>query len=204
MTRTNNSDWMAFKNETTGNKADILYNYICLGSGNMEEIGRRLFGRYDQYVSHRISVVTRWYGFHGRNSGCFRHIGATREDVLAFVRTYPNGCEYDDRGQTMEAFLRNRVQKRLSRQSRQNEEHGWEKQQINAVNETSDDMDLLDKIFMGAVWCMFAVAIIAVVWMNTNMFKMRWYINIGLVFAIYYIGARFLVKLRNMLRENMV
>lgn len=103
-------DWESFRSTNQRDKIDALYDYVCEGSGSMQDIARRIFGSEDS--SWTVSMITRCYGFEGHNKGKFRKIGATREDVAAFVRAYPSGTEYDGKGYVMEEFLRNRVASR--------------------------------------------------------------------------------------------
>lgn len=111
-----NNDWNSFRVETFENKVNVLFYYLCQGGYNMQEIATQVLRTNNQHGSQRVSLITRCYGFEGKNGGAFRTIGATREDVAAFVREYPNGCSYDGEGQVMRAYLQKRVQARYKPQ----------------------------------------------------------------------------------------
>ncbi|MBQ8316059.1 MAG: hypothetical protein IJX95_10025 [Lachnospiraceae bacterium] len=109
------NDWNYFYTESFDNKVNVLYYYLCEGSYNMQEVANRILHDYNPHAPQRVSVITRCYGFGGNNKGSLRSIGATREDVVAFVRAYPNGCYYDGKGQVMRDFLVKRGQERNRR-----------------------------------------------------------------------------------------
>lgn len=109
------NDWNYFCTESFDNKVNVLYYYLCEGSYNMEEVAKRILHDYNSHAPKRVSAITRCYGLGGNNKGSFRSIGATREDVVAFVRAYPKGCYYDGKGQEMREFLEKRVQKQNRR-----------------------------------------------------------------------------------------
>lgn len=81
---------------------------------NMHEVGKMVFG-HENY-SFTVSLIHRCYNFFGKNSGKYtpkcafeRKYGyrVTRNDIEAFVVTYPNGTF--NLGITFEDFLINRV-----------------------------------------------------------------------------------------------
>ena len=104
------NDWNSFYSESFENKVNVLFYYLCEGGYNMQEIAEQVLCDYNQHGPQRVSLITRCYGFGGNNGGVFRSIGASRADVAAFVRAYPNGCEYDGRGRVMRDYLLRRVQ----------------------------------------------------------------------------------------------
>lgn len=106
------NDWNSFHVERFETKVNVLYYYLCQGGYNMQEIAEQVLRDNNPHAAQRVSLITRCYGFGGNNGGAFRSIGATKDDVAAFVRAYPNGCGYDGTGQVMKAFLQKRVQTR--------------------------------------------------------------------------------------------
>lgn len=110
MAKPKENDWNFFYSVSFEDKVTVLYHYLCEKGYTMDKINEEFFP--NKTVSHNISCITRCYGFEGHNSGIFRNIGATREDVEAFVKKYPQGCDYDGKGTIMKNFLLQRVQQR--------------------------------------------------------------------------------------------
>lgn len=107
------NDWNWFQQqENLETKTRALYAYLCQNNGDMQTVAQNALGDYNSQAGQRVSVITRCYGFSGRNSGVFSKMGATVDDVAAFVRAYPDGCTYGQGKAIMEQFLRNRISQR--------------------------------------------------------------------------------------------
>lgn len=89
-------------------KAKLMYRYLVMGD-NMDEAGKdsALEG---QSASMTTSAVMRVYGFEGRNSGILMGYGITYDDILAAVKHFPHGCDWDG-GVAFKAYVCERVKK---------------------------------------------------------------------------------------------
>lgn len=86
----------------------------------MEDVAAVVFpGEQPRSGGEKVSVVTRCYGFEGRNSGIFSKwgiAGALRDsDIKEFVKTYPRGCRFDN-GAEMRQFLLNKINERTAQE----------------------------------------------------------------------------------------
>ena len=110
MSAPTDNDWASFRQEKTRDKVDVLFEYCCKGSDSMNGIAESVLG-VDGASVQRVSCITRCYDFGGNNRGIFKKMNVTRKDVEAFVKTYPDGVDYEDgRGTVMRQFLEERLE----------------------------------------------------------------------------------------------
>lgn len=118
------NDLNAFYQIPADIKAKILCGYLGMRGNNMTDVAVKILHDSSPQCSQRVSVVTRVYGFDGKNSGRFYRLyepfknepGILKtmlSDFTAFVSRYPNG-ETDPA--TMESFLRERIRGRAKPQ----------------------------------------------------------------------------------------
>lgn len=124
MPKPTENDWNSFHSMNQSLKARILYEYTCLGYNMQEVVDRN--GLED---TRQVSVVTRCYGFDRCRSGMFGYIGSTEDDVTAFLKKYPNGCQFDGKGKTMEEFLKKRVAERKQREAKTQQQNQQQRSQ---------------------------------------------------------------------------
>ena len=119
------NDWRAFESIKQRDKTAVLYVYLGLKGYNMQEVAHHALGNDDDQASQIVSVITRCYGFSGRNAGKFVSLydnsfrGFSQSDIdnfklndiKAFVDTHPYGNTTPEQ---MESFLRDRISERLS------------------------------------------------------------------------------------------
>ena len=137
------SDWMEFNSIKNEEKSKVLFAYLCNGKTNMEDVARDIY--YDANYSQRVSCITRCYGFEGRNAGRFTQIGATLDDVRAFVNQNPSGAYYDGEGRVMQEFLENRIR---ARHQQGNQAPAWSNDNgfVNQQNATDINQDEIANI----------------------------------------------------------
>ena len=109
------NDKFAFKHFSEQQKLQVIKLYLWQGY-NMQEVANRVFPHDSDAIAQNVSVITRCYGFEGQNKGIFRRWGidqaVTDKDLIAFVRKYRKGCQYDGHGEEMRRFLQQRIQAR--------------------------------------------------------------------------------------------
>lgn len=106
-----------------------LWGYLYDGN-NQTDIGIRLFPGQSRYAAgERISLIMRCYGFdsdtYRSNKGIFGNWrlsdGNTvksyieKSDVEAFVRAFPGGCDFTGKGEQMQRFIVERIEKKLEK-----------------------------------------------------------------------------------------
>jgi hypothetical protein len=116
-------EWKTFDSKSFQERAEVMYLYLVEGH-NMEVTADIYYRNNNPQYSKHVSLITRCYNFSGRNKGVFsgNRFGdlVTKDDILAFVKEYPDGIESESSikpgsGIEMEAFLKNRIEKRLKK-----------------------------------------------------------------------------------------
>lgn len=118
MAKPTENDWNVFRQIPPDEKCNVLYEYLFFKGNTMKDVADMLYGSSEMNDTHRISCITRCYGFDDKNGGRFKDLeekGITSEDVMDFIQQYPYGVENDNgHGSVMREFLENRLNERNS------------------------------------------------------------------------------------------
>ena len=89
-------EWKTFDSKSFQERAEVMYLYLVEGH-NMEVTADIYYRNNNPQYSKHVSLITRCYNFSGRNKGVFsgNRFGdlVTKDDILAFVKEYPDGIE---------------------------------------------------------------------------------------------------------------
>ncbi|MCR5728507.1 MAG: hypothetical protein K6G24_13710 [Lachnospiraceae bacterium] len=127
------NDGNVFSGVSASDRFKVLKGYLWLDH-NMSEVGRTVFPYEETRSSgEKVSAIMRCYGFGGENHGVFRKWGiantVTDRDLQEFIKRYPNGCTYDERGSEMYRFLKQLIDKRIEAE-RVQKQHAQEAERV--------------------------------------------------------------------------
>lgn len=197
------------RNIPISRRVDCMALYL-LGSGgyyyNMQEVGAKIFG--DVNYSYTVSLIHRCYNFSGQNSGRYCNgckfeqtygYRVSRNDIEAFVKTYPNGTFSN--GITFEEFLIARAES--ARKARASQMQGmpqiqpqqYNYQNVNYQNTNYQNMNysnqsrpIEDKGVMLFMYIcgVIGIIILCIMLFTGNLFK-HWVISLIIAFLVWSI-----------------
>lgn len=157
MAKPTENDWSSFRSESKDSKIAVLYDYVCCGVGNMQRVAQTALRSDNAQDSRRVSCIMRCFGFEGNNCGTLIDLDITKDDVAAFVKKYPNGCEYGKGAVIMRNYMTHRINSRSKKPAAGTEINNEEKVESKASN--TDDI-VTEQEHKDAIVVLFAIVMI--------------------------------------------